>query len=273
MWNLSGIYIYPIKSLAGISLAEAELTPRGLKYDRRWLLVDSDNKFLTQRTLPQLSLIQIALLNEGLLCSFPGADNHIVPYIPTHPDPVSVQIWEDVIPALYVSDESDRWFSHILGFDCRLVYMPDASHRQIDLQYASPGDYVSFADAYPYLILGHATLDELNKRLTSPVPMNRFRPNLVFQGGTPFEEDTWRSIRIGEATFSLVKPCARCVVITIDQETGEKGTEPLTTLSTFRKQGNKVLFGQNALCLDGNIVRLGDPIFPLLNDNPGTINS
>jgi len=248
---LSQIFIYPIKSLGGISLNEATVELRGLQYDRRWLLVDENNHFLTQRTFPEMALLQVALLPEGLSVKHKVKNLMplIVPFVPTTNNEGLVQIWDDKVKAIEVSAEATAWFTAALGRFCRLVFMLDNGLRQTDLYYAEPGELVSFADSFPILLIGQASLDDLNSRLPEPVPINRFRPNLVFTGGIPFAEDTWQNFGIGEVNFKGVKPCARCVVTTINQETTQKSPEPLRTLSTYRRPlgSNKVNFGQNVI--------------------------
>jgi uncharacterized protein YcbX len=173
---------------------------------------------------------------------------------------MQVSVWGDVVTALQVSPEVSAWFSDFLGMDVNLVRMPESSHRKLDPRYAVQEESVSFADGMPYMMIGQASLDELNSRLADPVGMDRFRPNLVFSGGEAYAEDQFKQLQIGEVGFQVVKPCARCVMITVDQENGTKGKEPLATLATYRSQGAKVYFGQNAVALTQGIVRLGDPI-------------
>jgi uncharacterized protein len=156
-----------------------------------------------------------------------------------------VQVWDDRCSAIAVSAEADAWFSRLLGQPCRLVFMPDETHRPVDREYAIDGEITSFSDAYPFLLVGKASLDDLNSRLEVPVPMDRFRPNIVFTGGQPFEEDEFHHFRINAIDFFGVKPCARCSVTTINQRTSEQGKEPLKTLAGYRSRNNKVLFGQN----------------------------
>lgn len=179
-----------------------------------------------------------------------------------------VRVWQDDCEAVLVSAEADHWFSKALGTPCHLVYMPETSQRPVDPKYAKAEETVSFADGYPYLMIGQASLDDLNDRLSEPIDMIRFRPNLVFSGGTPFMEDEWENFSIGAARFRGTKPCARCQIPTIDLTTGKTSKEPTKTLATFRKQDNKILFGLNACWeLDngegGRSIKIGDPIlFP-----------
>jgi len=249
--TLSQINIYPIKSLGGISVETAIVQPRGLQYDRRWMLVDEAGRFLTQRTFAEMALLQVSLLADGLEVRHKTKDitPFLIPFEPATQHIYQVQIWEDICPAVEVSSTANKWFTAALDRFCRLVYMPDTTQRQADLDYAKAGDIVSFADGYPILLIGESSLADLNSRLSHPVPMNRFRPNLVFTGGAPFAEDHWDHFRIGDIAFRGVKPCGRCLVTTIDQATAQKSPEPLRTLASYRTPPgkNKILFGQNVI--------------------------
>lgn len=263
--QLTGLFIYPIKGLGGISLKESLVTSRGLSYDRRWMLVDEEGVFISQREFPLLSLVKVQLEEDYLIVDAPHLDMESL-HVPLRQAHFSgsreVQVWDDFCEAFFVGPEVDAWFSRVVGNPCRLVYMPDTSHRQIDERYGKPGEPVSFADGYPCLIIGEASLNDLNSRLAQPITMNRFRPNLVFSGDEPFVEDTWQAFRIGDTAFRAVKPCARCEVTTIDPLTGRRGKEPLATLAQFRRQGHKVLFGMNCIpeLADGAMVRVGDVV-------------
>jgi len=237
--------------MGGVALNTATVEPRGLQYDRRWMLVDEEGKFLTQRTFAEMALLQVSLLPDGLAVQHQVKNMSTlkIPFSPTTNNEYKVQIWDDFCPAIEVSYEANAWFIAALGRFCRLVFMPDHSLRQADLEYAAAGDIVSFADGFPLLLIGQTSLDELNRQLTEPVPMNRFRPNLVFTGGTPHTEDLWHTFQIGNLVFRGVKPCGRCVVTTIDQETTKTSAEPLKTLAQYRvpENKNKVMFGQNVI--------------------------
>ena len=260
---LTHIYIYPIKSLGGVLVPEAVTETKGLQYDRRWMLVDETGTFLTQRVYPEMALLQVNLQPDGLLITHKqhSTESLFISFdAGTYRNvPVSVTIWDDTVPAVEVSAEADLWFSRMLNMQCRLVFMPEQVHRPVDSKYAQLNEPVSFADAYPYLLIGQESLNELNSRLADPLPMNRFRPNLVFSGGTPFVEDTWHEFTVGENVFAAVKPCARCVLTTIDQQTAQKGPEPLRTLATYRTVNKKVMFGQNILPRTSTgFIRTGD---------------
>lgn len=246
---LSDIYIYPIKSLGGIRLETAEVETRGLRYDRRWMLVDEKGMFLTQRQHAQMALLQVSLEQEGLVVQHKKGELQplYIPFAEATKKELQVTVWDDTVPALEASADISAWFTEALGMPARLVYMPPQTRRLVDTAYAADGEVVSFADGYPFLLIGQAALDDLNSRLEQPVLMNKFRPSLVFRGGAPFEEDSWSEFTIGSQYFRAVKPCARCVVTTINQATAEKSPEPLRTLATYRQQRNKIMFGQNLL--------------------------
>ncbi|SFC64263.1 MOSC domain-containing protein [Spirosoma endophyticum] len=260
--TISELLIYPIKSLGSISMTEVIVEPKGFRYDRRFMLVTPEGKFITQRAYPQMALIDVAITET------PDRADTLRVWHRNHPDDVVelplvlrdetatsretmlVEIWDSKdVPALTVSDAADQWFTNAIGTSCRLVFMPETTTRAVDRDYARDPeqDAVSFADGYPYLLIGQSSLDALNQRLEEPLTMLRFRPNIVVSGSVPNDEDAWDQFRIGEIDFYGVKPCARCVLTTIDPETGQKGKEPLKTLTTYRQWKHKILFGQNVL--------------------------
>lgn len=258
---LSEIYIYPIKSLGGISVNSAIAEEQGLKYDRRFLLVDENNVFMTQRDFPQLALLKLTFGENGFkVLSTKNGSHIILQFESDSKEIVSVTIWGDVCNAVRVNQELDNWFSTVINKKCSLVYMPDDERRIVEKKYIDEEHIVSFADAYPYLIIGQASLDDLNSRLETPLPMNRFRPNFVYTGGKPYEEDNWKDFIIGDIKFKAVKPCARCVITTTSQETAERRNEPLKTLSEYRKVNNNVLFGMNVICKNIGKISVSDKI-------------
>ena len=262
MLTVSELYIYPIKSLGGIALNSATLTDRGFEHDRRWMLVDDNNQFITQREVNAMALLKPQLTEQGLLIqnSRVTGEELLVPFEPTVAGTTMVEVWSNHCRAQQVSAEADAWFSKQLGISCKLMYMPDTTNRFVDGRYAHNKEITSFSDGFPLLLIGQASLDDLNSRLAAPLPMNRFRPNVVFTGGTAFEEDTMKQFEINGITFFCVKPCARCVMTTIDQQSGAKAKEPLTTLSTYRMKRNKILFGQNLLYKGPGKITVGDTI-------------
>ena len=257
--KLSEIWIYPIKSLGGIPLTSSRVSPKGLQYDRRWMLVDEKGTFMTQRAFPRMAKFKLKLREDHLQIRF-DEDRLEVPLIIKTGKELKVQIWNDMVTALEASDDLSEWFMERLGINCRLVFFPEENPRLVDPQYALNSDHASLADAYPFLIIGQESLNDLNSRLDTPVPMNRFRPNFVFTGGEAFHEDHWKEFAIGKNRFVAVKPCSRCVLTTVNQDTGEKGIEPLKTLSTYRRVENKTYFGQNLIALDYTEVHVNDVI-------------
>jgi uncharacterized protein len=260
---LSQLYIYPIKALKGIAVDAAMVEERGLQYDRRWMLIDDNNRFISQREAPQLATVAVKLRSDGLEISSNGGSPLLVPFVCDGEGSEPVTIWASTVPAEIVGEEASNWFSNLLGTACRLVQMPDETRRQVNPQYAvRSDDVVSFADGYPFLVATESSLDDLNSRLAEPLKMNRFRPNFVVKGGQGFAEDNWKQISIGETSFHVVKPSERCVVTTVDQERGERaGQEPLRTLATFRQRNNAVHFGQNLIAANvGGQIKVGDVV-------------
>lgn len=261
--HVSEINIYPVKSLKGISLESAVVEHRGLQFDRRWMLVDEDRQFFTQREVPKMATVKVDVGAEGLIASMNGSRLDVAAGSETG-ETAYVTVWGSTVKGAFYDAAIDDWFSDALGLKCRLVSMPESTKRIVspDCAVRKFQDHVSFADGYPFLLIGQSSLDDLNTRLEEPVPMNRFRPNFVVAGAGPFEEDTWKRIRIGSTEFHLVKPCARCVLTTVDQVSGVKtGKEPLATLSSYRNFDGKVLFGQNLIAETvGETVSVGDEI-------------
>ncbi|MBS1506154.1 MAG: MOSC domain-containing protein [Bacteroidetes bacterium] len=261
---LTEIWIYPIKSLGGIRLRSAQVFEKGLKNDRRWMLIDRDNNFLTQRVHHSMALFTWSETNGQWSIHF-KSDSIAFPFLTsgkqttTHPL-VKAKIWDDEVEVFEVSKEYSQWFSEKLNIDCRLVSFPEENLRPVDANYQINRENVSLADAYPFLIIGEESLADLNHRLNEPVPMNRFRPNFVFSGGDAYAEDHWKNFSIGKNKFAAVKRCARCVLTTVNQNTGEKGVEPLATLAGYRKENNKVFFGQNVLAINHTEIHEGDEI-------------
>lgn len=259
MIRVSALTCYPVKSCRGIDLESAEVSERGLRHDREWMVVDAEGRFLSQRTRPELARVRVALASDRLLLSAPGMDELAVHLAPAGSANRTVTIWRDTVIAESAGGDAARWFSHLLGTRCELVRMPAGSPRRPDPDRSRRDDRVGFADAFPFLLLSEASLAELNRRLERPLPMDRFRPNIVVAGCAPHAEDSWRTLRIGPVLFRVAKPCARCVITTTDQETGARGPEPLRTLATYRTVDGQVLFGQNLLHEGRGTIRVGDP--------------
>ena len=262
--KLSEIWIYPVKGLRGVPLQTARVEPWGLEGDRRWMIVDDDGRFLSQRQLPAMARIGTALIDGSLVLSADGGRIEVA--LPaTNAERIGTRIWVDRVAAPLASADANAWLSDKLGVACRLVHMPDpATAREVDRRYSVPGDVVSFADGYPVLVTAMSSLDDLNIRLGyKAVPMTRFRPNLVVGGSVPWAEDHWVTVTCGEAAFAGVKPCARCVVTTIDQRSGvrDPANEPIHSLAEFRGvTRGKIIFGQNLIPRGGSRVSVGDAV-------------
>lgn len=259
--TLSALNLYPIKSCRGYGVEQALVTPRGLEDDRLLMVVDADGHFLTQREYPALALLEPTVHDGLLTMRAPGMSAFDLP-LRTMGVTRTVVIWRDVCQAVDQGAQAAEWLSAYLHTAVRLVHMHDDFVRPVDPNYRRTAtDETSFADGYPFLLISEASLADLNQRLPEVVPMERFRPNLVVQGCDPFAEDGWQQIRIDSVTFDLVKPCARCKITTIDQQTGAVGKEPLATLATFRRtEDGKVNFGQNMISSGTGIIAVGDEV-------------
>lgn len=257
--SLAAIYRFPVKSLRGGAFDELSIDARGLVHDRHWMVVDEDGRFLTQRQLSRMALIDTLVDEAGVLhLAAPGMPALAV--AAAMPTRRSVVVWDDRVEAAVVDPAADRWLSTFLGRECRLVEQPADVQRRVNPDYARADDEVGFADGFPFLLISQASLDALNARLAVPVPMLRFRPNLVVSGCEAHAEDSWRRIRIGDITFRVAKPCSRCVIPTVDIDTGERGQEPMRTLLGYRRRDNKVYFGQNLLHDAVGHLRVGMPV-------------
>jgi len=255
--HLSALHVYPIKSCAALSPMQAEVQARGLAHDRRWMIVDDAGRFITGRQAPRLVLIRAQVDGETLTLSAP--DMPVLRLEAAASARLSVIVWRDRVQARAVSEQADAWLSRLLGRPCRLVYMDEAARRPVNATYARPGDEVSFADGFPLLLISQASLDALNARLDAPVPMLRFRPNLVVAGTEPHAEDRWTRIRIGEVELDVVKPCTRCVFTTVVPEDGtvDPSGEPLRTLRSYRRSKDGVTFGQNLIARGAGTLHVG----------------
>jgi uncharacterized protein YcbX len=262
MLEVSELFIYPVKSLGGIPVNSATITDRGFQYDRRWMLVDANNCFLTQREFPQMALLQVDFFDGGFIVhhKIKKSQPAIISNSVFSNEGATAEVWSDKCRVQFVSRMLDEWFSDILSLQCRLVYMPDVSRRRVDSRYALNKEITSLSDGYPFLIIGQSSLDDLNGRLAEPLPINRFRPNIVFTGGEPYMEDRMESFSINDIQFFGVKLCGRCTITTISQENATRAAEPLKTLSTYRKKNSKIYFGQNLLHEGDGEIHVGDVI-------------
>ncbi|MGD9684568.1 MAG: MOSC domain-containing protein [Candidatus Obscuribacterales bacterium] len=258
--RVTAINLFPVKSLGGIALSRAEIDHRGLLLDRAFMVVKPDGNFLTQREIPKMSLVEVEVLSfetGSIKLSAPGMAPITIGGYRAETPTSTVTVWGDDCQAVDQGDEAGAWLSAFLARDCRLVRMAD-SHRRSVRHDGEEQNTIAFQDGYPLLIISEASLRDLNERLPEPVLMNRFRPNIVIEGCQAFQEDSFKSIRIGSIHFDLLEPCARCTVTTIDQATAGRGQEPLRTLSSYRQKDNKVLFGMNAVHRDSGVVKVGD---------------
>lgn len=265
---LRAIHVHPVKSVAGHAPGETTVEPWGLAGDRRWMVVDRENRYVTQRLHPRLALCSAAPLpGGGLRLSAPGeADLDVAP--PPADRRVRVTVFDDEVPALSAGPEPAAWFSRFLGTEVGLVHLDDPERaRPLAAGHGGPGATVSFADAFPLLVTTTASLDALNLLIAQgddadegPLPMNRFRPNIVVEGTAPWAEDSWRRVTVGEVTFRVEGPCGRCVMTTTDQRTAERGKEPLRTLARHRRFGDRLVFGQNLVPESTGRIRVGDKV-------------
>jgi len=258
MITLSNLIYYPIKACRGFEVPTWEVERMGLRDDRRMMLVTPEGGFLTQREFPKLALVTPTLDGDRLTLSAPNFDSLRLS-VQRSGVTAPVDIWKSQgVQAVDQGEEAAQWFSDWLGAPVRLVHIADGYIRKVSTDHAvHPDDHTGFADGYPILIASEEGLANLNARLETPVPMNRFRPNVVVKGCDPFAEDTWKRIRIGAVELAIVKPCARCVVTTIDKDTLVQSKEPLKTLSTFRKQPKGAMFGQNVIPLNEGRLEVG----------------
>ncbi|WP_067451240.1 MOSC domain-containing protein [Actinomadura macra] len=250
--TLTELNVYPLKSGRGTSLTSAELTARGLRYDREFMLVTPEGRFLSQRELAPMALMRPSYDGTVLTVNAPGMAPLVHKVVDDGPV-LDVIIHRHDCQGIGQGDEADAWFSALLDRDCRLV-------RFTGRRATSQGDELMFADRYPLLVISAESLADLNGRLDEPLPMNRFRPNLVIEGLGAYAEDSVRLLRVGETVIELLKACSRCVLTTTDQDTGERGREPLRTLATYRTIDQGIMFGQNGTPRTPGPLALGDPV-------------
>lgn len=270
MITVGELFIYPIKSLGGIQVNTVQLTKRGFENDRRWMLVDENNIFLTQRQFAQMALLQTAIVRKSIEIFHNGNPSNKIslPLFLETGETVKVKVWDDTCEAIVAADELNKWFGKQLQINCRLVYMPESSLREVDKNYVVHADDItSFSDGYPILMIAAASLTDLNQRMQTSIPANRFRPNMIVNGVKPFEEDSMNSFAINGLPFYGVNPCSRCVVTTINQHTAQKNKEPLKTLATYRMKDNKIFFGQNVIGPDSGTISTGDRIIITKQEN------
>jgi len=267
--HVSELAIYPVKSLAQVRINESRVDDFGLHNDRRWMVVDQQGRFITQRQQSRMCLIQVTFLvpstadkqssATAIQLSAPGMPS-ITVEIPISKKFELVTVWNDQCNAIDCGSDVANWLSEFLSVTCKLVYFSEDEIRQVDQTFAQPNDRTAFSDGFPILLLSQASLDDLNSRLVDAIPMKRFRPNIVVSGCDAFEEDNWKLIRIGELFLRIVKPCSRCVIPSINTDTGERNKEPTKTLLQFRQRDNKIYFGQNVITNGPGFLSVGDEI-------------
>lgn len=265
MFRISQLFIYPIKSLRGIAMPFVKLTPTGFELDRLMMLVDAQGRFVSQREFPALCQFEVSLTADmqSLMVKHQEHEIHVPLKPPTNLVKVTVTVWDDTVEAVAANPVINQWFTDQLATEVRLVYMPNANSRMVMLPNTQMEVPVSFADAFPILLIGEESLKLLQSKINMQIEMERFRPNLTFTGGEPHAEDVWKRIVIDKLEFTIVKPCARCNVITLNPVNGIRTEEPLKTLARYRKVGNKVLFGQNIIAKATGHIQVGDYIQPI----------
>lgn len=259
--RVSAIYTYPVKGCHRLDHDIAVVEPWGIEGDRRWLIVDPAGIAITQRDVPGLALLRARPGMDGLTLSYPDRPRFLVP--PLKENAIATgNVWENVVAATPAGQAANAWLSETLKCEARLLWLDDPMRRPVGPPYANAGDRVSFADGYPLLLTNTASLDQLNEWMGEPLPMNRFRPNVVIETEKPFIEDEWtgQTIRIGQMAFRVANPCARCVVTTTDQDTGVRGREPLRTLAKYRNVDQELLFGTNLIPVAPGVIRIDDPV-------------
>ena len=262
-YNVTGIYVYPIKSLGRVKLSQTLVESRGLRYDRRWVLIDDNNKFMTQREHEKMALVKVYIHEKVLKLTYRenDADSLLIPFGQYTNQQFDFKIWDKDCSGNMVGEEYNEWFTKVLGVKCKLMYMNDNIKRLVNSKHALNGEIVGYTDGYPVLVLGEESMAQLNSKLDVALPINRFRPNITFCGGQPHDEDSWKEFSIGQSEFYTAKPCVRCKMTTIDQDTAEMGKEPLKTLATYRKADKGVIFGSNVIIKNGgHRIQVGDKI-------------
>ena len=257
--RLAGVFVYPIKSCAPMVVEAAEVERRGLKHDRRWMLVDEHGLFVTGRQFGSLVRVTVNAGQHGLHVSAPGMEALTV-RVPKPDERRRVSIWGEALSVIDAGDAAAEWFSHFSGRSLRLVYADAAMQRPVDPAFGQADDPVAFPDGYPVLLLSQAAVDELSLRVGRIMETGRFRPNLVVEGVAAHAEDGWKRVRVGSVFFDVVKPCIRCVFTTVDPLTGERSAdgEPLSSLKAYRHNGKGITFGQNLIPRSKGSVHVGD---------------
>ena len=259
--SVTQLFIYPVKSLAGIKLDKSEVDSMGLHYDRRWMVVSPEGGFITQRTVPKMALINTSIDDGQLTLSTKDKEPHQVVLTTADSEKMDVVVWKDSLRVSKVGDTTDAWLSDALGITCHLVYIEDDVVRQCDLDFSEEGERTGFADGFPILIVSEESLIDLNQRLEVPVDMRRFRPNIVIAGCEAFAEDNLSNFSIGSLPMKAVKICSRCPMPMVDPDLGARtGQEPIATLSTYRKWDGNIFFGMNVIQQQQGVISVGDSL-------------
>lgn len=259
VYSVKEIYIYPIKSLAGISLKSANAEEMGFENDRRWMLIDSENVHVTQREYPIMSQFYPEILGDKIQITFEG-ETHEFSISEHLENPIDSQVWDDKSEVFEVNKNSSKWFSDKLGFECRLVKINKIGARKHESSRTNEIYNVSLADGYPYLLIGTESLNFLNEKLEEKITIKRFRPNIVVSTKSAHEEDDFQVFKIGDVQFKNIKPCGRCIMVNNDPQKGIVKKEPLKTLSKYRNVDNSVLFGTNIVSLNSGTISVGDEV-------------
>ncbi len=261
--KLDEITIYPVKSLSGIQLKQAEVSSAGLSEDRTWMLIDDQSVFISQRKVPLLARISVQQLKpQQWLINSPAMSQLIIDSSQISEELTTARLWKDQCSVIVAKPPVNRWFSQFLEQPVRLVYYDFQNPRKTDPCYSKPKDTVSFADGFPLLLASQSSLDDLNTRLENPVTMTSFRPNVVINSSIAYQEDHWKKIQIGQVAFDVVKPCQRCVLTTVNPVTGVKRAdgEPLRALSQYRRGEHGVTFGMNLIPRTPGSISLNDKV-------------
>lgn len=253
------LYIYPIKSLAGIPVQSAKAEEMGFEYDRRWMLIDEENQFITQREYPNLSQFYPKIKEDKIEITFQDSIHDFFIGESLN-EPIFVKVWDDESKVVEVNKATSKWFSEALGFSCKLVKIFNKGDRKHNSSRLNKTLNVSLADGYPYLLIGSKSLDSLNEKLEEKITIKRFRPNIVITTKLPHEEDFFETFQVGNVKFKNAKPCGRCVMINNNPKTAVVLKEPLKTLSTYRTSNNNVYFGTNIICLNEGKITVGDSL-------------
>ncbi len=273
--RISNLYRYPVKSMGAVVLQRAKIDRFGIEKDRRWMLVNGRGKFLTQREITKMALLDVMeyrSIEGDWALTIQAAQKVVLPEqceqtlsfsVSKHfakNESLSVEVWGDTCEGKVADDFINQWLSLVLNIPCRLVFMEDTYYRNVDKEYAKNNETVSFSDGFPLLLTTDSSLDAFNQHLTSPIEMLRFRPNMVISGNHAFAEDGWKRLRVGEVVFCVVKPCSRCVIPAINRFTGEKEPLVFKALKQHRSKGKEVYFGQNLLAMNAGEISVGDEV-------------